>query len=182
MMKNYILPKIFFILLTLISFSSCSSEDDEVNDNDNTGNATYDGTSINLTQGAIINYGEIEEGVYNFDIDLLSDDFDIDFENQEVNGGGENVYFEMWTSQSSGLKEGTYKMTNGEADFGISVADFSMNYNFDTDEGTIYEANDAELTLSKSGNTYSLDFTLSFSNGKTLTGKYEGSLYELNED
>lgn len=185
-MKNYFLPRIFFLLLTVISFSACSEDDDAANDDDgggNTnGNATYDGTSFNLTQGVVTNFGQGEEGLYNFDIDLLSDDFDIDFENEEVNGRGEVVYFEMWTSQSSELKEGTYKLSNGENDFGITYAEFAQDFNFSSDEGSFKEATAAEVILSRSENIYSLDYTLSFSDGKTLTGTFEGDLYVITAD
>ncbi|MCB7481560.1 hypothetical protein [Christiangramia sediminis] len=185
-MKNYFLPRIFFLLLTLLSFSACSEDDDAPNDDDGggsgNGNATYDGRTFNFTQGVVAEFGQGDEGVYNFDIDLLSDDFDIDFENEEINGRGEVLYFEMWTSQSSELKEGTYKLSNGESDFGITFADFSEDYNFNLDEGSLKEAVEAEVVLSRSGSIYSLDYTLNFADGKTLTGSFEGDLYEVTAD
>lgn len=182
-MKNYFLPRIFFLLLTLLSFSACSEDDDTPNDDDGggsgNGNATYDGTTFNFTQGVVTDFGPGEEGVYNFDIDLLSDDFDIDFENEEINGRGKVLYFEMWTSQASELKEGTYKLSNGESDFGITFADFSEDFSFNLDEGSLKEAVEAEVILNRSGNIYSLEYTLNFSDGKTLTGNFEGDLYEI---
>ena len=186
-MKNINLAKFFILLLvTSVSLVSCSSEDDGEDGNGNgNGNANYDGTEFTFNQGYVINYG-VSDGnanLYNFDITLLSDGFNIDLVNEEVEGTGEVLYFELWTENSTGLKSGTYKLSNGEDDFGMTYADFVMDYSFDeesTDESFL-EATSAEITINKSGSTYTLAYDLTFDNGKSMTGTYVGSLMVIED-
>lgn len=182
-MKNFKLSRMFILLLlTSVSFISCSEDDDGGEGNENgSGNATYNGTKINFDKGFIVNYGEYE-GLYNFDITLLSDDFEIDIINEDLEGTGEIIYFEMWTDQSTGLKNGTYTLSNGESDFGLSFAEFAVDFNpNDADEDDYLEATEAEITVNKSGSTYTLDFDLTLENGKSLTGRYVGNLIETED-
>ncbi len=182
-MKNFNLSRMFILLFfTSVTLMSCSTDDDGEEEN-GSGNANYDGTEINLDQGYIVDYGEYE-GLYNFDITLLSDDFEIDIANENIEGNGEMVYFEMWTEQSSGLKNGTYTLSNGESDFGLTYAEFAMDFNPNEDEeegGSYLESTVAEVTVNKSGSTYTLDFELTFENGKSLTGRYVGNLIEIGD-
>lgn len=178
-MKSFYFSRILLFLFTAsFALVSCS-DDDDGGESNGTGNVTYDGANFNLSQGFITDYGE-EDGLYNYDITLLSDDFNVDFADEEVVGTGEILYFELWTDQSSGLKNGTYVMSDTEIDLGMTYAEFALNYNFDADDDGFLEATDGEITVNRSGNTYTLDFDLTFENGKSLNGRYVGTLFEIN--
>ncbi|SDR87417.1 hypothetical protein [Christiangramia echinicola] len=185
-MKIFKVVRFFVILLLSSSLSSCSGEDSNSgNDKENTnkkGEIDYNGTKINLTQGVITSYQAydtwgypLELNIYN--IELFTEGIDFETQNNKVTGEGSIIHFELITSQTDGLEDGTYTFNPDYENFSLRVGKMMYEFNTDTEEAEeISDSTNGEIVVSKSGGTYSLSFYLTLDNGKNLTGEYQGDL------
>ncbi|WP_124979152.1 hypothetical protein [Nonlabens xiamenensis] len=172
--KSFLLTA--FVVVSLIS---CSSDDDGGSSSSATGSFSVDGSSYSLNKGVVLNYGEGPTGIYNFDISLFSNGVNLD-EAGEASGMGDVIYFELWTDQSSGLKEGTYSFSNSTEDFAITVLSYGLDCNSQTEMcATEAEGEDGTLSISRDGNRYTLTFSIVTPDG-VATGTYSGVLRAFN--
>ncbi len=176
-----LLKNTFFAILTVLSISSCSSDDDggsnEIRFGTGTGQVTVNGSDFTLDKGLILDYGQnLGEDTYNFDIELASGDLTID-QNLGPQGVGNYLYLELHSDQSSNLKNGTYTYGFDSVDLSLTDAELEVNYDFETgDSDEFYNVTDGTVELSRSGNTYTLNFDLEVNGSQSLTGSYVGTL------
>ena len=171
-----LIKKITLICLVAITAIACNKDDDGAS-NSKKGQLKFDGKSYNLKSGFLYNYGEIETGIYNYDVVLLTTE--IVFEDGEPLAPADNifseVYFELYTDNSQELEEGVYNFSNTvDVNTFSEFSEIAINVNFDTEEGTYYEITSGTFEV-LSNNTYELSFEGN-AEGKSFSGNYKGSL------
>jgi len=181
-----------FILLAFMSLAvvSCNKDDDNNDDGNNpsgtvVGQFSFDGTNYNLRSGTIEDYGTDGNNISNFDITLF--DKNLNFQNDDFAFEGDLVnelYFEIFTEEANKIPNGTYTFSSTDNAAGTFSTSSSLilDYNFTTDEeGTYIDFTAGTITVIQNGPVYELEFTLTTSGGKTVTGDYEGALVEFQE-
>ncbi|PZD79001.1 hypothetical protein [Mesonia sp. K7] len=154
-----LIKKITLVCFLAIAAIACSNDDDNGSSKKN--EFTYDGTSYELSLGYLEDFGEFSEGVYNFDIYLLSSNAE--------NG----MYFEMFTDNQNKLEVGTYTLSNsGNANTFSSSSEIGINLNSENEK--YYEITEGTVEI-LSNDTYKIEFE-GTANGKAFSGYYKGSL------
>lgn len=176
-MKNL---KLLFLLVSiaLVSFSCGNDDDDGGSTNGGSGVLVFGDTEYQLKAGIIEDYGEYYDGVFNFDISLVSSTLTIiDGEAIPNDNTFSGVYFELFTTNSQDLAEGVYT-------FGNNVEAGAYNYAEVIIDATIESYNDFEInsgtfTVLDDGSSYEFEFEGTVSNGTSFSGYYEGALTEF---
>lgn len=168
-----------FLMLVLVPvvFSSCKKDDED----DKKNAFTIGETEYAIDNGAAVYYGvTVEDGDYNFDIYLFTEEIDYYAET----GTGNRIYFELFSETYEDIKSGTYTYdasrsgkagTFGEGDKSM----VALNYDVLLDTGTLYQVTDGSLTINVSSLTYTIDFNLSLNDGTTVEGHYKGELAKI---
>jgi hypothetical protein len=134
---------------------------------------TYDGNTYELATAVIERGGEnTEPGESGYFISFAAASAGMDIIN--LTGTGDGIGLDL-NSSSYDLVAGTYTWSTTNVENTVVDAMIVINYNLATDEGTAYLAIDATVTVSVSGDTYTVEFTLTLENAKTVTGIWEGS-------
>jgi hypothetical protein len=180
------MKKLFWALsLALtVGFTSCSSDDDNGGGASSESFLRVNGTDYDLKSGIIVNYGEEDEGVFNFDVSLYTENFNA---SNPLNPFGDNsfseVYFELFTSNQSTLETGTYNYsssfgTTNTFSFGDVDLDCSGSF-FDVDCSQEFSIVGGTFTVNSNGNRFDLEFSVSLAGGGSAEGKYVGTLIAI---
>ncbi|MFY0625469.1 MAG: hypothetical protein JXR07_04185 [Reichenbachiella sp.] len=176
-MKNWLIYS-FIALLSGSLFISCGGEDDEDNTPEIANHMIIDGVEYDLSAGFIENYGtdSWHEG-YNTDLTLYSEGISV--VNNELVGAGHIIYFEMFSSTSSSLDSDDYNYSSNEPhpigtfDYGL----YLVNGNFETEEvEDIDDITEGTVSVSLTGNEYSITFDCVSFGEKEMSGYYKGTL------
>ncbi|WP_179339377.1 hypothetical protein [Winogradskyella ludwigii] len=174
-MKNLKLL-VLLVSMSLISFS-CGSDDD----GDGGSSASSDSVLIfgdaeyQLESGTIEDYGEYSDGVYNFDIVLVTSDIStINGETEAVDDTYTGIYFELFTSNSGDLEEGVYTLGDNIEAGSFVYANIFVESS--SDEYTSFDIDSGTFTVLEDGSTYEFEFEGTVSNGTSFSGYYRGSL------
>ena len=164
------MKKLYLLFIAIAVLSSCKKDD-----NGPSNNVKYDGRTYELSKGYLENYGEWYDNTYNFDLTLVSSDVTIT--ESSASGVGNLVYFEMLSPSPTELAAGTYTFassfnTANTFDQGMVGLDFDVA-NF---TGTILSLVGGTVEVSKSGTTYDITFNGVLATGKSVSGKYSGTL------
>jgi hypothetical protein len=165
-------------LLTMFSIvlASCSKKEEEPAPKP-TNFFTVDGTEYSLSEGLTLEFGGDATTGYNFDLLVFSSGLDPDTSNESFTGEGELMYFELWSTSTTGLAAGTYTINPNSIPNACTSNFISINLNGSTGSSdTEYEGSAGTVTIAVDGSTYSIDFDLTVTGGKTLTGNYTGTL------
>ena len=114
-------------------------------------------------------------GQHFFYLNLYSGD--LDFENGT--GTGNMLSLELWSSADNDLESGAYTYSSSPQPFRYTYAGVAINYNLSTESGTAYEITDGSVTISKSGNiytVYTVTYNLTTNDGRKVEGTYTGVL------
>ncbi len=158
-------------------FVSCTSDDDSSSDSQN--KLTVDGKSYDLSKGSLENYGmnNMDSSIYNFDV-LLYSGFTYDAANEEYNGTGNYIYFEMYSSSATELVAGNY--VYNATGYGANTFDegyFEINYNTSNETNEMGdELTSGTVNVKKTGTEYEISFDGTTAGGKKVTAFYKGSL------
>jgi hypothetical protein len=122
------------------------------------------------------NYGGFN--AYNFDVFLATKDLVWDGPSEDFAGIGDLLYFELFTTDPSGLEDGSYSQSN--IDFGkpntFETGFFIINFNTSTVSfDDIIEVSSGGLTSKRNGNEYEFVIDVTLDSGKKLTGYYKGT-------
>ena len=174
---------LILLLAAVFTFTSCDSDDDNGGDNNETGNfLRIDDDRFELSQGYIEEYGELQDGVYDWDVTLFSDDFDLTNE-EEPTGTGEAIYLDLRTSNPNGLSIGTYTYSDEEEEDAGALtyvdAIAGIGISFESETGTTFIITSGTVTVSGTGSDQVIEFDLTASNGDAVTGRYKGALIEF---
>lgn len=211
------MKKLFLLALlgffTMTTTTSCSSDDDqpiiENPDPDEPGNGDENGDENNeelenffsldeeqypLKTGFLDFWGEEEEGVYAWDVTLLSSDFTFNFQNEDFPFEFEDdlvsfIIIELNTDTSQGLQVGTYQIDEDNfSPFVCSYFDISLQCNFsdleadeeEVCEGFFYiESIGAVEVVSIEGDVYEFKIEGETDEGFDFEAHYKGELLDL---
>ena len=171
-MKKLKLVVLFAFVFNLVAVS-CKSDDDN-NSADNV--MTIDGEEFLIERGFLTEFGEEEEGVYDWDVDLFSDGFTINVNEQSASGIGGTIYLDLNTTSATGLVPGVYVFSETREAFTWVDAEGSSNFNLSTGDGNFFEAVSGTVTVSGTGNDQLIEANLVDINGNALTASYRGAL------
>ena len=166
-----LLLALFVIGLTL---NSCDKDDDETG-----GSFTIDGTEYSLSQGLIdgwLAYYTADTSIYDMDLILFSSGFNVS--SDDITGKGNYIYFRVFTMDSTELPAGTYTYnSSGYTPDTYSASGIVINWDIDNQTyDKTYAILDGTLIITKSGDTYNLNFNGSDSNGESASLTYKGAL------
>ena len=131
-----------------------------------------------MESGTLLNYGS-DGGIYNIDLDIQSPGIVVpDCSENSAVGQGQNIYFEMWTSEPDFLDSMTYSIVEGEfLEVGdITTSDYILNYDSDVQENNWTIISSGTVDVQKSGNNYTISWNLTGAFGEVITGNYSGTL------
>ncbi len=168
-------------LLALITFIGCKKEDSTPKNH-----IMYKGVEYPMDKVVMVLYDEIQTGVYDVELVLLSPEFKLHYTGDEIDslsGTGSGIAFELITGISTGLDKGTYNWGSYEnpVPFTLSWADAVFNYNSTSGEGIEVEATDGELIVNDNGDIYEISFTTTMDGGQTVSGFYKGTVMKFND-
>lgn len=161
------------VICSLLGMAGCSKDKEEGN------YFLYDGVEYPLNQGVIQFYGQLtEEAGYNFDVSLFSSGITFDAVEADLDGIGQAIYFEMFSSSATGLANGDYlfDILASESALTFDKGNFGTNLNFDAQIGDVFNFISGKVTVSKSGDEYEFSFNGEIQGGKTVTGHYKGNI------
>ncbi|MEW7291698.1 hypothetical protein [Aquimarina sp. 2304DJ70-9] len=159
-MKKFIY---LFSLLSVVTFSSCSSDDDGAVAA-NTGSITLDGKQVTITSAVLEDFGA-DTTHHNIDFTLSGSDGTTTTE----------VYLELFSpSDGTGFKPGTFNFVAGGTQPEAGTFYFSAAEVVVGDDPTIF-ATGGQVVVAGSGNTYNVAANLTLSNETTLTLNYSGA-------
>ena len=165
MKKFWYVGVILIPLIVLVLFMGCATEGGS-----GTGSFTYDGQTYPLTGAGLDIFTEY------FEVNLVSSGINV----AEWTGTGNIVWFDL-TSPSTQGAPGTYDwaVTGG---YELYDAAISLNYVAGSGTGTWLSADDVlastadYVSIAVDGSTYTIEFHLTMTDGKTVTGSYTGTV------
>lgn len=177
-MKNF---KVVVALVMSIAAISCSSDDDNNNNNNNTSNNVMSiaGEEFDIAAAGLENYGENEDGSYDWDVYLLGDGITIN--SSTPVGQGATIYLDLNTNSADGLVAGTYTYANERAPFTWVVADACASFNtsnFSCTSGS-YSASAGTVVITGSGNNTTIEVNLTDTSGASITASYTGGFSSI---
>jgi hypothetical protein len=166
--------KFLFVLTLLASVAFVGCKKDPVADDPipvvKENQFTHDGSKYALSKMYLMNYGTSNSkgSSYNFDLLATSSGLTYDETTDEFGGQGDAIYFEMFSSDSTGIASGTYISDTTHTDNALtfSYGECYINFNISNETGDIYELASGNIVVVRTGTTY--EFTL---NGTTVNNK-----------
>ena len=146
------------IILFVIAITICSCSGDDDNNSNSINKLIVHGVEYPLESGTLLNY-DSDGGIYNIDLDIQSPGIVVpDCTEDSVIGQGQNIYFEMWTSNPDFLDSMTYSIVDEEfLEVGdITTSDYILNYDSDAQENTWTIISSGTVDFQKSGNNYTI--------------------------
>jgi hypothetical protein len=174
--------KKLLLLFFSLSLFTCSGGDDD-NDNDNNSPSQSDvlsviGTDYELESGNLSNFGPSStSNAVNIDLDLFSSGISV--VGCEAEGSGQDIYFEMWTSDEAFLDSGTYEIVSDDnySLFDITYADYILDLDVDSNSDPDWIILDSgTVNVERSGNNYTISWDTIDENGNVVAGSYSGKL------
>ncbi len=175
-MKKIKLMMLSLLAATTLTFS-CKSDDD--NTSNESGNfLNVNGEVYVLELGFIEEYGTLADGVFDWDVTLVSEGF-IEQEDGTFEGSGQAVYFDLRTENENGLSEGTYVYDNDNGEpqsLTYVVAEASVDIDTSSDSESYISASSGTITITGTGANQVITFDLEGAAGVNISGRYEGIL------
>lgn len=161
-------------LVVVFAAYSCGKEDPVFSTTIN--QFEYNGLTIGLINGAVIDNQTTNNESADFDIVLSTPDLQITGY-AEVIGTGSAIHFDLNSTSATTLTAGTYSFSAERNPGTLFEAFAQIDYNSDIpEEEKTVDFVGGNLTLSISNDEYTLAFTLNTSDNQTLTGTYKGAL------
>ena len=174
------MKKLLLLILTF-SFVACSGGDDDNNDSNSPSQAdvlSIGGTDYELDSGNLTDFGnDSTNNANNIDLDLMGGGITAAC-NDDWTGQGQDIYFEMWTSQGGFLDSGTYQINEDYSLFNISYADYALDMNLDdiSAEWDWIMIDSGSVDVERSGDNYTISWDTIDVNGNVVAGSYSGTL------
>ncbi len=158
------------IALSVVTFS-CKNDDDG---DQETNSITINAESDDLENGYVISFGEDSEGIYDWDIVLVSEGITI--VDGEFEGIGSLIYIDLLTDSMTGIPEGTYNFSNQGA-FSINTIDAILNADIgDAIESDVSFGTNGSVVVEGTGNDRKITVSSTGPNSTTITATYRGNL------
>jgi len=156
----------------LVCFSSCDGDDEGPS-----GSFTFDDESYKLSRGYVrLDDTDVsgDNTYYYWTAVLTSKGIQYD---EVFTGKGDAVILNIVALNDDGvLPSGTYTSTNETADSNGVYIDFNVI----TEVGEVHtDVTDVSITITKSGSTHKISFTIELNSGETVTGSFSGKVTEI---
>jgi len=167
---------------------SCSDSSSSSTDAPADGNSfQYDGSTFELGAGFLIDYGAWTENSFNFDLILLGEGMQFDFDNDTGSGTGPVLYFELFSESESTLASGRYTFNEDWETYGqagtFSFAWMVENLDLSDDDQDI-EPNffsGGTMDVERNGSNFVITFSGTMESENEISGAFSGTL-EIFED
>ena len=166
---------VLFLALGVIS-TSCNKDDD--GDSSSANSFTLDGTSYDLANGFLTDFGDNGNGSFDFDVTLTSSSITADGTTGYFTGTGDIVYLDLNSSSADGLVAGTYNFANNRDVFTLVDGTVGTEVDASNGDGTSFDVTAGTVEVAINGSSTSFDFTLTLSNNEIVTGSWEGVLVD----
>lgn len=168
---------VFFLVgaVALLSYTGCNKDDDDGARNE----FVLNGTTYALEKGFIQNYGDNGNGSYDFDITLTSGDINYSDAQQVFSGTGDFIYLDLNTSLETGLVAGTYNFSSDRNAFTIVDGTVGTDYDLAIGTGEDFDVIGGTVDIELDGNETRVSWSVSISNGTTVTGEFKGILRSI---
>ena len=177
MKLNYL--TIISLMLSVFILNSCEKDSVSRTSSGSSNYFSYDGQRYNLDNGYIEDYGDNENGSYDFDVFLVSDSIQYSIDDG-FNGVGELLYLDLNTSSINGLVSGTYNFSSDRDTFTLVDGLIGIKMDISLDEGEeLAEIIAGEVIVSISENNTVLDFDLTTTTNKRITGRFNKKLISI---
>jgi len=141
----------------------------------------YNGSEFELSKGYLefVGLGNSNPTCYIYKMLIVSSGVLFDSNTYEISGTGHELEFEIFSSSSTGLVEGTYTFTSS-LDCIPNVFDYAWVYlDFDFNpikSATLDYVTEGTVKVNKTGSAYEITIDCKLSDGKILTAYYNGDL------
>ena len=177
-MKNMLSLSSCFLVIGVL-FVACDKKKNETTPKNY---FRLDEKNYELAFGILENYGKYYgDTAVNIDLSFFSPEVKIDEKVvplDSITGTGAALYFEAFSADSTGLVSGNYTYDETESGnpwtFDVSIVVY--DYNMATNKGNILNITSGKITVSRSGDNYSITFDCYTTDGKSVTGSFEGKL------
>ncbi len=134
-----------------------------------------------IMHGLLEDYGKSASNLYMKDLYLYSDGINVYTSSHSIslNGSGNGLHFEMYTTQRHGLAPGKYCINKDLAFSENTCKASAVNLGLDYDEhqcAAIHEMKSGEINVSRDNSIYTIQVNAICQNGKQLSGFYQGPL------
>jgi len=171
-MKN--LKLILLAIVVSLAGVSCSSDDDNNDDNGSSSNSmNLDGEEFDISAAVLIEYGENEDGSYDWDVVLLGEGLIVD--NEELDGSGATLFLDLNTNNADGLTPGTYNFSPNyerEEFTWVAIEGCQNSDGFDCQSG-YSQGQDGTVVITGSGSNTTIEVTVT-TNGGNISANYTG--------
>jgi len=174
------MKKVLFLVAFVVILAGCKkdSNDEETKNN----SIKYNGEEYSLSKGVLENYGKVYDmESYNMDLTLMSSGLvihEVDGAIDSLSGIGNILYFEIFTSKSGELDNGTYDF-DAEETYEPGTFDFGtvgLNLNAVTLEGEKILVESGTIKINQTGDEFEITVNCKNETGKTITAYYKGEL------
>lgn len=148
------------------------------------GSFTLDGTEYDLYSFYIVDFGlnlaaSAAAPPSGYHIDIWLAGLDVEFTVAgEPTGTGPALYIDLNSSNEGDVAEAVYYYTSSgtryEGDF--NAATVYTDYDFDAASGISFNYDGGTVDVTRGGDSYDFDISLTLTGGPTLTGSYTGTL------
>ncbi|MCK5028754.1 MAG: hypothetical protein KAR57_03915 [Bacteroidales bacterium] len=139
----------------------------------------YNGNEYETPEALILNYGEMEDNVTEFEVSFYSSSITYVANDGDpiISGKGDllQIYLEA-NMVTDSLPEHKYSF-DGDSDYFYDASvEIDVDMDSDEDIGTYLEVTGGELNVTKTGLVYTIEYTFQLDNGKEVTGSYKGEI------
>jgi hypothetical protein len=168
---------LFLVIILLLFLGSCKKDKEETLNEGPTGTGSvfYNESTYSLNRAAYELYGQFG-GVYNYELYLFSEGIDVDTET-----GTGNIVSMYFSTYVAPLPAGTIPYyTFNVPEVPTFSASLYLEYDLVNETGIRFDGfEDGEVTISRSGDTYTVEFTCYSMGQDTITGQYTGKILEI---
>jgi len=156
-MKKFI-SFLFFIVLSVVIFQSCSNNDDDNPTINLSNEISIDGTIYTMDGTAVVqSYGVNNDGSFDRDIEIFSNNLFVEFD--------------LNTSSDTEIPDGIYPYSNTRQVFTFYNVEIELRENNTT---TIYNIKQGTVTVTNNGNSTTIECNLVTQDGLPVIGKWSG--------
>jgi len=177
-MKN--LKLILLAILVSLAGVSCSSDDDNNDDNGSSSNSmNIEGVESDISAAVLIEYGENEDGSYDWDVVLLGEGLTVN--NQDLDGSGATLYLDLNTNNPDGLRAGTYTFSPNyerEEFTWVAIEGCQNSDGLDCQSG-YSQGQDGTVVITGSGSNTTIEVIVTDTDGDNISANYTGGFISL---
>jgi hypothetical protein len=177
-MKN--LKLILLAIVVSLAGVSCSSDDDNNDDNGSSSNSmNIEGVESDISAAVLIEYGENEDGSYDWDVVLLGEGLTVN--NQDLDGSGATLYLDLNTNNADGLRAGTYTFSPNyerEEFTWVAIEGCQNSDGLDCQSG-YSQGQDGTVVITGSGSNTTIEVIVTDTDGDNISANYTGGFISL---